>query len=76
MLGFEVITHHDVEWLHVVDATSGMNPLGLRDRTLSGVLDSTAIHHVDLPGLQVHDIDLDRGVMETTRVRPRTMAKI
>jgi site-specific recombinase XerC len=46
-----------------------MNPLGLRDRTLIGVLDSTAIHHVDLPGLQVHYVDLDRGVMKTTRVR-------
>jgi hypothetical protein len=53
-----------------------MNPLGLRDRTLIGVLDSTAIHHVDLPGLQVHYVDLDRGVMKTTRVRRSTMAKI
>lgn len=67
------IARAELRQMTVAELCAGCQPLRAFREHLERVY--ACPYHVDLPGLQVHDVDLDRGVMETTRVRPSTMAK-
>ncbi|MBI2390064.1 MAG: site-specific tyrosine recombinase XerC [Deltaproteobacteria bacterium] len=48
---------------HVLAQADVADPLGLRDRTMMEVLYSTGIRRFELAGLQVYDLDTDRGTL-------------
>lgn len=56
-----ILNEREIE--HVLTQADVEDPLGLRDRTMMEVLYSTGIRRFELAGLQVYDLDTDRGTV-------------
>jgi integrase/recombinase XerD len=57
----EILSQQEIE--RVINQTDAQTPLGLRDRAILETLYSTGMRRMELIGLQVYDVDHDRGTV-------------